>query len=140
MADLVRVLSPELATVMMSRIDGRRFRSAADVFYEPEVPAGERVRFLKRVFETTPDLARRHRLLGSLTVGAFVTTNYDRTVERAAVVHGRQCVTYAGGDRFLRFNSNYPLYMESFGKMVRTSTRAPPPPPATSNCENIVLS
>jgi len=140
MADLVRVHSPELATVMKSRIDGRRFRSAADVFYEPEVPAVERVRFLKRVFETTPDLARRHRLLGSLPVGAFVTTNFDPTVERAAVVHGRQCVTYAGGDRFLRFNSNYPLYMESFGKMVRTSTCVLKIHNDTSDCENIVLS
>lgn len=140
LADVVEQYSPHLAAAMRERIGKKQYLAAASLAYQMEVPASARVKFFKGIFETTPALSRRHRLLGSLPVGAFLTTNFDANIERAIAENGRHHTVYSGRDRFSRFNSNYPLYLETFSASVQKAASVVKIHNDTSDCENIVLS
>jgi hypothetical protein len=129
---------------------------AADLFFEREIPANIRVSHLKLIFETRPVLLRRHRLLGALPIGAFLTTNFDATIERAikearyapdgsstADAIGpwnRHATVYTGSERFKRFNSDLPMYLEYFANKVETDALVLKIHNDTSDCEKLVLS
>lgn len=105
----------ELAALMGRRIAKGDLLGAAQLAYEDEVPPNVRARFFDDQFSRSPNLGRRHRVLGALPVFAFATTNYDNTIERA-VRHGdkRQARLFNGPGRFQAFNSCRGLHMESF--------------------------
>lgn len=134
-----------LAEVMRYRLGTGDLVASADPAFEKEISALDRAHFFKEVFDARPELKRRHRLLGNLPVAAFATTNFDETIELAIQLHKeqrdpRRAIVFSGVDRFRRFNSELPLYRDSYHSVSKQKALVVKVHNDVNDVENIVLS
>ncbi|HWO18894.1 MAG TPA: SIR2 family protein [Kofleriaceae bacterium] len=144
-ATAIEADSPECAVLMRGRLQRNRVIEAADPAYLEEVRPETRVRFLEKTFGTTPEIKRRHKLMGQLPVAAFVTLNFDSVLEAAIGnsdlgTRQRMAQVFNGPTRFTRFNSAFSMYLEQYSEISKKKALLLKIHNDMTDPENIVLS
>jgi len=116
--EFAKQFSPQIAAVMEDRIKKNRFLEAGDMLFEPEVPPSELYTFLRELFDKSPTLPGLLERLFGCPFSAFITTNYDRTIEQC-LSKGRKAVeVHTDVNRFSKFNSRLLGYSENLDKRI----------------------
>lgn len=139
LATIAKEYDLSLASLMQRRLERGDLLTAADPFFEPEVPPNARATALKSIFETAPELKRRHRLLGGLPCLALVTTNFDPTLERASTLTNQSNTLFRGPLRFQEFNSNVNLRQEALSRAKPSAKPILKIHNDAANCETLIL-
>lgn len=112
-ADFIEKHSPEQASVMRSRIKKEKFLSAGDIFFQDEIPTSELYSFFRTCFDKNPTILPVYKKLFSCPFSAFITTNFDRTIEQSLAQSKKNAEVFAEDYRFKQFNSRLSVYAEN---------------------------
>lgn len=99
-----------VSQLMHERIEKGDRLAGAGPFFEKDIPESARIEFFTTLFDKTPDLQRRHRLVASAPVAGFITTNFDPTIEQSLTRVGKFADPFYGSDRFTNFATRISLY------------------------------
>lgn len=109
-ASFAEKFNSDLAGLVRRRVQKGEFFAAGDLLFEPEIPPPARSEFLMGIFDRSPSLMRIHQQLAACPFAAFVTANFDRTIEQSLTANKKTPESLADSNRFSRFNSRLSVY------------------------------
>lgn len=111
--------SRDVASLMRNRLSRRDLLGAGDLLYEPEIPATELHNFFRSQFDKTPKIPEFLSDFFACAFPAYVTTNFDLTIEQAIAFGGRTPEPFRSTDRFKPFNSRLSVYSSDRSKVSK---------------------
>ena len=111
--DFTKKYSEEASAMMNARIKKKHFIDAGNSFFEPEIHVTDFHTFLREQFEKTPSIPINLLNLFSCPVAAFITTNFDETIEQSLVQRKKKPEAYADQTRFRKFSSRLSVFADS---------------------------
>lgn len=111
--DFTKRFSPEISALMASRLQKQLYLQTANSFFDPEIPISEFVNFLREHFDKNPEIPSLYENLFSCPLTAFITTNFDRSIEQAQAHKKKPSETFSDATRFGHFNSRFSVYATS---------------------------
>lgn len=109
-AAFVRTFQPSLADLIDFRTGQGDLFGAGDLLFEKEFPRSKFAEFMYSTFDKSPTLFPVHCSLVSCPFAAFITTNFDRTIEQSLTANKKVHESISGVNRFSSFNSRLSVY------------------------------
>ena len=98
LAQELQPLDEAYASLIAHEANSGRFLQAAELLYLAPITPSQRSAILRSVFDKTPSVTRRLRLLSQSRCQGIVTTNFDRSFQQAATETHTQLVHFGESD------------------------------------------